>query len=140
MSIIGLISAILLPSILLAEMREPMFDVSGPSALLVMSVGQAAVIFILELLFTATLAGGMAGWIICRTRQAALATALAGLTFALGPGHNIPFLGSTPGTLKGGAILFAVVLVSAVVLVEMHAWLTSTTYIKKIKIGEYYEF
>lgn len=123
-SIIGLISAILLPSILLTEIRMPMFDVSGPSALLVISVERAAVIFIQELLLTATLAGGLAGWIICRTRRAALSTALAGLIFALGPGHNIPFLGSTPGTLKGVAILLAVVLVSAVVLVETHAGLS----------------
>jgi hypothetical protein len=97
-----------------------MFDVSGPSALLVISFKQAAVIFIIELLLTATLVGGTAGWVICHTRKAALTTALAGLIFALGPGHNIPFLGNTPGTLKGVAILFAIVMVSAVVLVETH--------------------
>jgi hypothetical protein len=120
-SMVGLIITILLPSIVLAEMRAPMFDISGPSALLVISVRQAAVIFILELLLTATLVGGIAGWIICHTRKAALSTALAGLIFALGPGHNIPFLGNTPGTLKGVAMLFAIVIVSAVVLVETHA-------------------
>jgi hypothetical protein len=126
LSIVGLICGILLPSILLAEIRAPMFDISGPSALLIMSVGQAAVIYILELLVTATLIGGIAGWIICRTRRASLSTALAGLIFALGPGHNIPFLGSTPGTMKGVAILLAIVLVSAVVMVELHARLTQT--------------
>jgi hypothetical protein len=120
-TIIGLISAILLPSIVLAEIRAPMFDVSGASALLVISVRQATLIFILELLLTATLMGGIAGWVICRTRKATLVTALAGLVFALGPGHNIPFLGNTPGNLKGVAILFTVVLVSSVVLVESHA-------------------
>ena len=77
-------------------------------------------VFILELLLTATLMGGLAGWIIGRTRKAALVTALAGFIFALGPGHNIPFLGNTPGTLKGVAILFAIVMVSAVVLVGTH--------------------
>ena len=45
--------------------------------------------------------------------------ALAGLAFALGPGHNIPFLGSTPGTMKGVAILLLVILISSVVLVEV---------------------
>jgi hypothetical protein len=120
-TIIGLIIVILLPSIVLAEMRAPMFDISGPSALLVVSVKQAAVIFILELLLTATLVGGIAGWVIRRTRKATLVTALAGLIFSLGPGHNIPFLGNTPGTLKGVAILFAIMIVSAVVLVETQA-------------------
>ena len=130
-TIIGLICAILLPSIILAEMRAPMFDVSGPSALLVISVRQAAVIFILELLLTATLVGGIAGWVSRRTRKATLVTALAGLVFAIGPGHNIPFLGSTPGTLKGVGILLAVVMVSSFVLIEMHARI-SKEYIDKI--------
>ena len=121
LTITGLIIVIMIPSIVLAEMRTPMFDISGPIAVLVVSVRQAAVVFILELLLTATLMGGIAGWIICRTRKAALATALAGLNFALGPGHNIPFLGNTPGTLKGIAILFAIVMVSAVVLIETQA-------------------
>lgn len=117
----ALICLILLPSIILAEMRAPMFDVSVPGGLLMMSVGRAAVIFILELLVTATLVGGLAGWFIGRNPRAALSTALAGLVFAIGPGHNIPFLGSTPVTLKGVVILMAVVLVSSVVLVEIQA-------------------
>ena len=62
------------------------------------------------------------GW-LGRTRRAALATAVAGLVFALGPGHNIPFLGGTPGVGKELAIMTAVTLVSALVLVEGDAWL-----------------
>jgi len=115
---IALIGLTLLPAVLLAELRDPMFDISGPSALLVISVGQAALIFILELLMTATLVGALAGWLIGRSRGAMFSTALAGLIFALGPGHNIPFLGGTPGTLKGVAILGAIVLVSSIVLIE----------------------
>lgn len=118
---VALIGLILLPSIILAEMRAPMFDVDVPGGLLMMSVGRAAVHFILELLVTATLAGGLAGWLIGRTPRAMLSTALAGFIFALGPGHNIPFLGSTPGTLKGVVILMAIVVVSSVVLVELQA-------------------
>jgi len=83
-----------------------------------MSVGRAAVIFVLELLVTATLVGGLAGWLIGRTP---ISTALAGFVFALGPGHNIPFLGSTPGTLKGVTILLSIVLVSTAALVEIQA-------------------
>jgi hypothetical protein len=127
-----LISIILLPSILLAEIREPMFDVSGPSAILVMNIGQAGLIFILELVVTATLVGGLTGWIIQRTRRATFSTALAGLIFALGPGHNIPFLGSTSGTLKGIAILLAIIIVSAFVLVETQARFLKSSNLNKI--------
>ena len=116
---IALIGLILLPSIILAEIRAPMFDVSIPAGLLMMSVGRAAVIFVLELLVTSTLVGGLAGWLIGRTPRAMISTALAGFVFALGPGHNIPFLGSTPGTLKGVFILLSIVLVSASVMVEI---------------------
>jgi hypothetical protein len=80
-------------------------------------VWYATVVFILELLVTAALVGGLGGWLIGRTPRAALATALAGFIFALGPGHNIPFLGNTPGTLKGIAILLAIILSAAIVLV-----------------------
>lgn len=120
----ALISLILLPSIILAEIRAPMFDVSVSGSMLMMSLERAAVIFILELLVTATIIGGLAGWFISRTRRAILSTALAGFVFALGPGHNIPFLGSTPGSVKGGVILLAIVLVSTVVLVESQARLS----------------
>jgi hypothetical protein len=121
----ALISLILLPSIILAEIRAPMFDVSVPEAMLMMSLERAAATFILELLVTATFVGGLAGWFISRTRRAMLSTALAGFVFALGPGHNIPFLGSTPGSVKGEVILMVIVLVSTVVLVETQARLSN---------------
>ena len=120
-AVIALIAVILLPSILLAQLREPMFDISIPGGVLNISVGRATTTFILELLVTATLAGGIAGWLIGHTPRAALATALAGFVFALGPGHNIPFLGSTPALWKGIVLLLAIVGVTAIVLVEVHA-------------------
>jgi hypothetical protein len=98
-----------------------MFDVSVPGGLLMISVGQATLIFILELLAPVTLVGGLAGWMISRTPRAMVSTGLAGFVFALGPGHNIPFLGSTPGTLKGVIILMSIILVSAIVLVKIQA-------------------
>jgi len=67
--------------------------------------------------------GGLAGWLLGHTLRAAMATALAGLVFALGPGHNIPFLGSTPAVGKGLVLLLAITLVSALVLVETSAGL-----------------
>jgi hypothetical protein len=48
----------------------------------------------------------------------------AGFIFALDPGHNIPFIGGTPGLGKELAIMTAVTLVAALVLVESHTWLT----------------
>lgn len=120
-SLVVLIVLILLPSFILAEMRAPMFDVTVPGSLLMISVSRAALIFILELLVTATLVGGLAGWMISHTQRAAVSTALAGFVFALGPGHNIPFLGSTPGSLKGAIILVSIAMVSAIVLVKTQA-------------------
>jgi hypothetical protein len=67
--------------------------------------------------------GALAGWWLGHTPRAAIATAVAGFVFALGPGHNIPFLGNTPGAAKGVVLLASIVLVSAVVLVESQAWL-----------------
>jgi hypothetical protein len=125
LAVIALISVILLPSVLLAELRAPLFDISVPGGSLAVSVGKAAAIFIFELLGSATLMGALAGWLVARTPQAAAATALAGFVFALGPGHNIPFLGGTPATLKGVALLLAIVSVSAVVLVVVHALLNT---------------
>ena len=120
LAVIALIVVILLPSIVLAELRESMFDITVPGGLLVISTAKAVEIFILELLGTATLMGALAGWMIGHNRRAALATALAGFIFALGPGHNIPLLGSTPGVWKGIFLLSASVIVSAIVLVETH--------------------
>ena len=117
-AVVAVIAAILAPSILFAELRAPLFTVTSADPRLAVSVGRAVVVFVLELLLTATVTGGLLGWFIGGSRRAAMATATAGFIFALGPGHNIPFLGNTPGTGTGIALLLAVVLVSAVVLVQ----------------------
>jgi len=119
LALVALIGAILAPSFILAELRNPMFDISVPEGRLMISTGHAAAIFVLELLVTATLVGGLAGWLIGHTRRAALATALAGLIFALGPGHNIPLIGGTPGVRKELALMASIIFVSALVLVEV---------------------
>lgn len=124
-ALVGLIWAILLPSILLAEVRKPLFDVTGSNAVLAVGVSQAVIIFILELLVTTTISGGIAGMLVGRTWRAALATALAGLVFALGPGHNIPLIGGTTGVGKELAIMAAVTFVSGLVMVEAHHLLIS---------------
>ena len=94
LALVALIGVILAPAIIFAELRQPLFAITDTGAELSVPVWYATVIFILELLVTAVLVGGLAGWLIGHTSRAALATALAGFIFALGPGHNIPFLGS----------------------------------------------
>jgi len=124
LAVVALIGIILTPSIVLAELREPLFTTTETGAELSVSAGYAAAAFILELLVTATLAGGLAGWLIGRTSRAALATGIAGLVFVLGPGHNIPFLGNSPATGKGIVVLLIIILSAAVILVEMSAMMS----------------
>lgn len=119
-ALVGLIAVILAPAVMLAELRQPLFEgLTAETATLRVSVGRAAFVFVAELLVTTAAVGALAGWWIGGSGRAAFASAAAGLIFALGPGHNIPFLGSTPAAGKGALILLAVVAVSAVVLVEV---------------------
>jgi hypothetical protein len=122
---VALIGLTLVPSVILAQLGPPLFTGTGENATLTVSTKQAVIIFIRNLLLTATVAGGLGGWLIGRTPRAALATALAGFVFALGPGHNIPLLGNTPGTGKGIILLIVIILVASIVLIEGHAALTS---------------
>jgi hypothetical protein len=122
LAVFALVGATLAPAILIAQLRPPPLDVSSGAIIRGTAAGLTAR-FVLELLLTAALVGGLAGWFLGHTPRAALATALAGVIFALGPGHNIPLLGSTPVAGKGIALLIAIILVSAVVLLESEAWL-----------------
>lgn len=124
LAMVGLIVAILLPAFVLAEQQAPVFTVTPAGPVQAVATAIIIVRFVGELLATATIVGGLVGWWLGRTRRAAVATALAGFIFALGPGHNIPFLGGTPGVGKELALMAGVVVVSALVLVEGHAWLT----------------
>ncbi len=125
---VALIGLTLTPSIVLAQLNPPLFSGTGENVTSTISVEQAVIIFVRNLLLTATVIGGLGGWLIGRTRRAGFATALAGFVFALGPGHNVPFLGNTPATGKGIALLVAIVLAASIVLVEGHAALTRGSY------------
>jgi hypothetical protein len=125
---VALIGLTLTPSIVLAQLGSPLFTGTGENATLTVSTKQAVIIFIRNLLLTSTVAGGLGGWLIGRTPRAALATALAGFVFALGPGHNIPFLGNAPGTGKGIILLIVIILVASIVLVEGHAALRAANF------------
>jgi hypothetical protein len=130
LAMMALIWATVLPGILLAELRQPLFTIAGNSAVLAVSIGRVALVFILELLVTAALVGALLGWLICRSERAALATAVSGFVFALGPGHNIPLIGGTPGVAKELAIIAIVIVFSALVLVEGEAFLAQRYHIR----------
>ncbi|HSO28690.1 MAG TPA: hypothetical protein VLS28_02195 [Candidatus Sulfomarinibacteraceae bacterium] len=121
-AVIVLVGAVLLPALVIAELRAPIFamDEDGGGTFLVPGA-EAMAIVVVELLGTATITGAGLGWFIARTRRATGATALAAFAFAIGPGHNIPLLGGTPAVAKELVILAGVVAVASVVLVEGHA-------------------
>ena len=124
LAVLAGVAMVLVPSIVLAELRGPTYDMAsdGKSELLV-PVPDAVAAFVLGHLATATLAGAILGGLVGRTRRATAASALAGFALALGPGHNIPLLGGTSATTRELAILAAVAVVASVVLVESHALL-----------------
>jgi hypothetical protein len=127
LAVFVLVGATLTPAILLAQLRPPPLDIST-GAILNGTVASVIARFVLELLLTASIVGGLAGWWLGHTQRAAFATALAGFVFALGPGHNIPFLGSTPAAGKGLVLLAAIIFVSSAVLVVVEAWLARRSF------------
>jgi len=118
LAMFGLIGAILAPALILAQILPPVVDVAARK--LVGSTGELIARFAL-LFVSATVVGALCGWLLARTWRGAVAMATAGLVFALGPGHNIPFLGNTPVVGKELVLLAAIALTSSVVLVETSA-------------------
>src|SRR5262249_42864513 len=88
LAVFGLMAAILAPAVLLAQLLPPVVDVAAGR--LAATTGELIVRFVLYLLVTSTAVGALAGWLLARNWQGTVATAIAGLAFALGPGHNIP--------------------------------------------------
>jgi hypothetical protein len=125
LAVVGMIALILLPAVVLAELHGPVFSVTPAGPVQTVATSVIVARFVGEVLVTATIVGGLVGWWLGHTRRAALATGVAGFVFALGPGHNIPLIGGTPGVGKELAIMTAVTFVSALVLVEGHAWLST---------------
>lgn len=125
-----LVCLILLPATVLGEMRPPMFVPTRMGGVMVSELVvppvEVFVRFVLELMVTASVAGGILGWWIGRTKRAAIATATAGFIFALGPGHNIPLIGGggVYYLSKEIAIMLSVIVVASVTLVEVHHVLT----------------
>jgi hypothetical protein len=109
------IMVILLPGIIISEFTTAPFGLDGSLAP-GYNGGKAALQFFLELVIPAAIVGAGIGWFLVGTRPAAISTAVAGIVFALGPGHNIPFLGNTPANIKGSLLLLVIVLVSSFTL------------------------
>jgi hypothetical protein len=124
-SMMDVVVLILLSAVVLAERHGPVF--TGTLADPAPTVAPWVIVarFVGELLAKATIVCGLIGRWIGQTRRAALATGLAGFAFALGPGHNIPLIGGTPGVGKELVMMIAVIGVSALVLVEGHNCLST---------------
>ncbi|MEW5990598.1 MAG: hypothetical protein AB1736_04515 [Chloroflexota bacterium] len=116
---------VLLPAFAIAELLGAAGSAAvGAGGMLVIPGSEAATRFVIGLLLPTTIAGAGGGWLIARSRRAAWTTGLATFAFALGPGHNIPFLGATAAVAEEVVIVGAVVVTASVVLMESHAWLT----------------
>lgn len=116
-AVLGMIIAILAPGVALSFTHGPLFDLATAT----IPPGQGARValrFALELVSTAALVGALLGWWLGRTPVATLSTALAGIAYALGPGHNIPMFGAHPVAFKGLAIVGMLAVITAVVLTE----------------------
>lgn len=123
LSVAALMLAVLLPAILLSFTHGPLFDLATATVPKGQGV-RVTVRVVLELLVTATVVGAIAGRLLGHTGRATWATALAGLAFAVGPGHNIPMFGSNPRAFKALALLLAIIATSSIALVEIDARLT----------------
>src|SRR5579859_4298901 len=117
----GIMAATLAPAIVLAQILPPVVDVRAGR--LVGTTNELIVRFVFALFVPAILVGVLEGWALLRTRRGATAMALAGLVLAIGPGHNIPFLGNTPAVGKEIPLLTAIGLASSVALATAYGLL-----------------
>jgi len=116
---------ILLPAIVLAQIRGPIFSTEADGSGVLLVPGTEALAIVVGLFGLTAVAGAIVGGVIGRSRRAAALTMLAAIGLAVGPGHNIPLLGGSAAVGKELAILGAVLGVATVVLVEAQARLTA---------------
>jgi hypothetical protein len=117
-----LFGLVLTPAGIIGELSGPAFALGpGGSAELLVSTEAAIGAFAVGLVGTSVIGGALVGLLVGRTRSAARWTALAGVALAIGPGHNVPFLGGSPAAAKGVALLLVVLLVASTTLVEVEA-------------------
>jgi hypothetical protein len=118
LAVAAIVFATLLPAFALAQLHPLLIDLDGT---LLVKIPVLVRHFILDLLVTAFATGALIGWWLGRSKRAALATGMAGVTFALGPGHNTAVVTLEPGVaglaLKMLALMGIVIFVAAIVLV-----------------------
>lgn len=118
LAVAAIVFAALSPALVLAQLHPLFFDLDGT---LLVTVPVLIRHFIIDLLVTAFAMGALIGWWLGRSKRAALATGLAGIVFALGPGHNTAFVTIVPGVemlaLKMLALMSIIIFVAATVLV-----------------------
>jgi hypothetical protein len=120
LAMFAVVVAMLLPGMLLSFTHGPLFDLKTgriPEG----RGGAVAAHFVLELALPAALVGALTGYALRRSALASIATALAGVAWTLGPGHNIPMFGTEPAAFKGHAIVLIVAFAACVALVETAA-------------------
>ncbi len=121
-SLAALLTLTQLPGFLIGQTREPVIDMATAD-ILPGKGWEAARRFAIDLFLTAGLVGGLLGWWVGRSPRAAWVMAAAGLAFAIGPGHNIPFFAGTSGAAKMWGIMLAVILASALTLAGAYSFL-----------------
>lgn len=114
----GLIAVVLLPALVVAELRGPIYDLDGT---LLVPPTEAILDVVVGLLGSATVVGAAVGLLVGRSRRAAGMMAVAGLALAIGPGHNIPMLAATPAVRTELIILGVVMAVASIALVEVQS-------------------
>jgi hypothetical protein len=117
----AVVAGMLAPEVLIAELRGPVFAMGADGGTLLVPATDVVLDYLFGLVGSTALSGAIIGALVGRTRRAAVTTMVAGVALAVGPGHNIPLLGSTSVVGKELAILGVVLLTSAAVLVEAEA-------------------
>jgi hypothetical protein len=124
LALAAIVFTTLVPAFVLAQLHQPFIAMDGT---LLVEIPVLVRHFIFDLLITASSVGALIGWWLARSRRAVLATALAGIVFALGPGHNTTFVTLAPGVarvaLKMFTLLAVIIFIAAVVLVYGQALL-----------------
>lgn len=127
-----LLSLTQVPGFLIGQRFGPVIDIQNETILQGMT---AEIIrrFAFDLIFMAGMVGALLGWFVGRTQRAALSMAIAGIAFAIGPGHNIPFfvgIGLTAAS-KMLLIMAAVILTSSLALGISAYWLENSRSIQE---------
>jgi hypothetical protein len=108
----GMLTLTQVPGFLIGQRFGPVVDIQTESILQGMTT-EIVRRFVFDLIFMAGFVGGLLGWLVGRTRRAAVAMATAGMGFAVGPGHNIPFFVGIGFTAAGKMLVIMAMVILA---------------------------